>query len=150
MSITLEQFVTESNAIEGIHRSPLEAEIEATKVLIGQEHLTVAAVVEFVRNTAGAELRSKPGMDVYVGNHVPPPGGPAIEPALAKLLEEIDDMAVSPFKAHVEYETLHPFMDGNGRSGRAIWAAGMRQIGLNPFSLPFLHRFYYQVLDESR
>jgi len=41
-------------------------------------------------------------------------------------------------------------MDGNGRSGRAIWAWQMLGDEQDPFAIPFLHRFYYQTLDASR
>ncbi len=58
--------------------------------------------------------------------------------------------ALSPFEAHVAYEKSHPFMDGNGRSGRAIWAWMMQREGLDPYSLQFLHRWYYQSLNAAR
>lgn len=45
---------------------------------------------------------------------------------------------------------LHPFMDGNGRTGRAVWAWAMQRDGQDPFALSFLHRFYYQTLEYSR
>jgi len=41
-------------------------------------------------------------------------------------------------------------MDGNGRTGRAIWAWQMQRLGRDPFALPFLHRFYYQTLEAIR
>ena len=56
----------------------------------------------------------------------------------------------NPWKMHVDFETLHPFMDGNGRTGRALWAWHMRRLDLDPFALSFLHRFYYQTLSSVR
>jgi fido (protein-threonine AMPylation protein) len=67
-------------------------------------------------------------------------------------LKRILDMAnrgSDPWRVHVAFETLHPYMDGNGRTGRAIWAWQMHGIEQNPFALPFLHRFYYQTLEAS-
>lgn len=51
------------------------------------------------------------------------------------------------YRCHVVYETLHPFTDGNGRSGRAVWLRQMGWIVRAP--LGFLHHFYYQTLQNS-
>jgi hypothetical protein len=77
-----------------------------------------------------------------VGRHLPPRGGPEIRNHLLDLLLNDD---LSAYEQHVAYEVLHPFTDGNGRSGRALWAWRVRD-----FPLGFLHTFYYQTLDSSR
>lgn len=148
--MSLIRFVEESNRIEGMHREVRGYELDAHALLLSSPVLTVELLVAFVREIAAVPLRRTLGQDVRVGNHFPPPGGPDIEPALAGLLEEINDGLLTPYEAHVRYETLHPFMDGNGRSGRAVWAWQMQRDGLDPFALPFLHRFYYQSLDGGR
>jgi Fic family protein len=56
---------------------------------------------------------------------------------------------LSPFAAHVRYEHLHPFTDGNGRSGRAIWAWQMLYQGRGEIPLGFLHHFYYQSIQNA-
>lgn len=143
-------FVRQSNAIEGITRPPTKPEVEAHKRLLSLGVVEVADLEEFVRVCADARLRRGPGMDVRVGPHLPPRGGPQIEISLRELLADIQEGALSPWKAHVRYETLHPFMDGNGRSGRALWLWQMRGIQNVRQPLGFLHAFYYQTLQGSR
>ncbi len=147
----LRPFVEESNRIEGIHREATLGELAAHRNLLDLDALTVEALCEFVQTVAGAHIRSKPGMDVRVGGHLPPPGGPDIPFRLEVFLrEDVNAGSISPWEAHTIYETLHPFMDGNGRSGRAVWAWMMQNDEQNPFALPFLHRAYYQALDSTQ
>lgn len=149
----LREFVRESNRIENIVRAPSPRELAAHERLLSLNALALADVVEFVAGVAGGEapLRAQRGMNVRVGSHLPPPGGPEIVAALKSLLDEINgSRKLSPFDAHVRYETLHPFLDGNGRSGRAIWAWHMLDIGRDPFALTFQRRWYYDSLEASR
>ena len=140
---TLEDFVRESNRIEGIQRDPTEEEIWAHERLLALDKITVPDLEAFVAVIQpGATLRREVGLDVRVGNHIAPPGGPIIEVQLADLLA--GDLGA--YKKHCIYETLHPFMDGNGRSGRALW---LWQMG-GEAPIGFLHRFYYQTLDAVR
>ena len=149
---TLEDFVVESNRIEGIVREPddpqLAREVEATRLFTQLHHPTVNDLENFVVVCTGAQahpavLRRRVGLDVRVGNHIAPPGGPGISGKLELLLMAMD--AAGPFLTHLRYESLHPFTDGNGRSGRALW---LWQMG-GKAPLGFLHRFYYQTLAAS-
>jgi len=143
-------FLKESNLIESIPDvKPLE--IEAARVLLEKDVIMIQDVQEYVFTTAGGKalLRDKMGMDVYVGNHEPPPGGPIIRPTLTNILVEMDN-GTNFYQSHVDYETLHPFMDGNGRSGRLLWLWHMQKNGCGVVSSSFLHTWYYQSLSKSR
>lgn len=139
---SLEDFVRESNRIEGIHRAPTRREIDATSTFLSLPEITPQYLAVLVSIYApGHIMRMKPNLNVRVGNHIAPRGGPQILDALDNILA-IDD----PFKQHVAYEVLHPFTDGNGRSGRALWLWSMG--GIQNAPLGFLHHFYYQTLDH--
>lgn len=136
-----ETFVTESNRIEGITRKPTTAELAEHERFMALEVVTVEELERFVHvYQPNARLRDQHGLDVRVGNHIPPRGGPEIRERLQALLECCEN--IGSHWAHLEYETIHPFTDGNGRSGRMLWAWQKRD-----YPLGFLHHFYYETLQ---
>lgn len=142
-------FLLESNEIEGIHREPNEHEMAAAYGFLSLRDLTLSAVVGLQSILApGQPLRDKPGMNVRVGNYLPPSGGPEIITHVENLLlvAHIPDGEGCEWMTHCVFEQIHPFMDGNGRTGRLLWAWQMLRNGRDPFALAFLHRFYYQTL----
>lgn len=133
-------FVAESNRIEGIVREPTEAELKEHERFVSLPLITVEELERFVSvYQPNARLRDKTGLDVRIGNHYPPRGGPWIREKIESLLGRMH--ALGPYLTHIEYEALHPFTDGNGRSGRVLWAWQMQD-----YPLGFLHHFYYQTL----
>lgn len=149
-------FIRESNRIENIHHEPTTDEIAAYVHLSECDKLRLADIELFVdlttrwRGTNGAVLRRKPGMDVTIGGYSPPPGGPHIEMSLGMLLGDMNMHWRSHtsllYEDHIRYEQLHPFSDGNGRSGRAIW---WWQNGCDA-PIGFLHQFYYDTLRNRQ
>ncbi len=101
---------------------------------------------------------TRPGNAVYV----PPPAEQLAEllSALEKFIHN-QPVEVSPVLkaalAHVQFETIHPFLDGNGRLGRLLItlilvSEGVLQQPLLYLSLYFKshRRRYYQLLNEVR
>ena len=150
---TLMLFAGESNRIEGINEYDATVKhcLALESLLSTDRLLHMSDVDDFVYAVQpNARLRNVPGLDVRVGNHYPPRGGPKVMADLVDLLRAISTDVVSPFHAHRVYETLHPYTDGNGRSGRALWLWQMHKFYKYEGQLLFLHKWYYQSLDNSR
>ncbi|MBC7350159.1 MAG: Fic family protein [Candidatus Aminicenantes bacterium] len=93
---------------------------------------------------------------------VPPPPG-AVDDCMAALERFLHDETL-PYPsliraalAHVQFETIHPFLDGNGRIGRLLIAFILHQEGILQKPLLYLslyfkqHRSeYYRLLDLVR
>lgn len=149
--LELFNFVKESNQIEGILQEPTDDECIAAEIFLKQRELVVQDLLNFVTvYQPDAVLRDQPGLDVRVGNHYPPRGGIIIKTILYDILKMVSDFKYSPYEAHVLYETLHPFTDCNGRSGRILWLWMMERRQQYIPARGFLHSFYYQALDGSR
>lgn len=143
---TCEQ-VAESLRIEGIDRPPTEEEIREHRRFMRLESFSISELEAFLKiYRPGARLRLYPGQDVLVGTHVPPKGGEHILAQLLALLTDINAKKIDAWSAHVQFETLHPFSDGNGRLGRSIWYNMMSTTSRVDFG--FLHAFYLQTLNK--
>jgi len=109
------KFIWESDKIEGISRTESMEVFYAYESFLALGTITITDLEQFVSVIEpGAKLRDQKGMNVHVGNHIPPPGGAIIATRLAALLTSKE-----AYRTHLAYEHLHPFTDGNGRSGRA-------------------------------
>lgn len=61
---------------------------------------------------------------------------PAIDDLLAFLLRDDIPVLAQAALAHAQFETIHPFADGNGRTGRALIHAVLRSKGLAAHLVP--------------
>jgi Fic family protein len=70
---------------------------------------------------------------------VPPPPG-ELDWLLDDLCVFVNDVALPPLVqaaiAHAQFETIHPFEDGNGRTGRALVQVVLRRRGMTPAFVP--------------
>ena len=130
---------------------------EVHEVLLSQGRGAWATPGEFRRsqNWIGG---SRPGNAVFV-----PPPHTAVQDCMGKLERFLHDdedglpTLVRAGLAHVQFETIHPFLDGNGRVGRLLVTLLLIHAGVLRHPLLYLSLFlkenrpeYYRLLDHVR
>ena len=144
----LRSFLQESFLIEGINSKPTMEQIKGTYEFLFLDAITIPALEKLTAlYEPSARLRSQEGMNVIIGNYYPIVGGDLVVINLRNLLDQINNKQLSSYLAHQEYEKLHPFTDGNGRSGRTLWLRSESGLFFEK-KLSFLHTWYYQSLQN--
>jgi Fic family protein len=123
--------------------------------------------------TSGRGTQRGPGEfrrnQVWIGGHradeatfVPPPANQIADcwAALEQFINDLPEATAPVIKAalaHVQFETIHPFMDGNGRLGRLLIPLILVEAGILKEPLLYLSVFfkqyrdtYYQLLQQVR
>jgi Fic family protein len=103
-------------------------------LLSGTEDSALAGRIRTTQNWIGGSSHSP-----WQAEFIPPPED-EVAPLLADLCTFMarDDLPaiVQAAVAHAQFETIHPFADGNGRVGRALIHAILRRRSLTPHFVP--------------
>jgi Fic family protein len=142
---------TDVTAVEVLNN--IEAMSWAVETLSKARSITVADILSIHRRLlVGTRLEGHGGTVRTAQNWI---GGSEYNPCSAEfippppehveaLLEDLCDFCNSDSlpavaqaaMAHAQFETIHPFVDGNGRTGRALIHVILRRRGLTPRALP--------------
>lgn len=102
------------------------------------------------RQNAGVYRRVP--VQIMGASHVPPQ--PFMIPDMIKeLVQEyaasVDDIFTKVAKFHLDFERIHPFIDGNGRTGRLIMNLELMKQGYLPVDIKYADRMkYYDAFQD--
>lgn len=142
------RFAEESNNIERIYN--YEAHLiheDALREFINLPAISIGDLTNFVSKIQpNAYLRTAPHHRVMIGGREAPSAAASMQ-LLDYLIKDVNEEKVTPWEAHTRYEMAHPFIDGNGRSGRALWLWMMVDLEDWHGQFSFLQAYYYQTLS---
>lgn len=132
----IKEFLRESNHIEGVYDDfAVDDAFKAWKYLVKRDDLTLPLILKIhkiLMKRLWPEIAGNLRMEnVYVGSHVCPPWE-LVRGLISEWIEKYGKANTEEeiLEAHIEFERRHPFLDGNGRTGRLIMLWQLVKAGL--------------------
>ena len=109
-------------------------------------------LIENIDDNIAGRFRTK-NEYVRIGSHIAPPPEHVermVDAILSEYESNIDDYPIDKIaKFHLDFETIHPFLDGNGRIGRVIVNFQLNKLGFpNLIIRDKEKKIYYQSFRE--
>lgn len=159
MSKELRHLIKESNAIEGItDPKEIKQSLVAWDYIYNHNFPLTHGAIQKVQKIITINQPLRPDQrgyyrdlsktNVRVGNYTPPDYG-FVPGMMSNWLLDYGDM--TPWEAHKRFEAIHPFVDGNGRTGRMImwWDETKRGLPLTVVTSKN-RQLYYRALHAPK
>ena len=150
-----------------IDRKPLKDHLEAVghkeafdyvRVLVKEKAPLTESIIKQIHYLVLADKRDDRGVYRKVpvrilGAHHQPVQPYLIRPVMEQLLLDYaasgEHIVTKLARFHIEFEGIHPFIDGNGRTGRLLVNLELMKAGYPPIDIKFADRaLYYNAFDE--
>ena len=155
LQIDLDRFVSERELFEAKNLARVTEYINKTAVqkVFSLEMMTFLhkMLISNIQDDIAGRFRNKDEW-VRVGNHIAP-SPERVEALLKEMLvqyqvQDSGDIIKRIARLHLTFESIHPFVDGNGRIGRVMNNYLLIREGYVPINITFLDRStYYSALE---
>jgi Fic family protein len=160
----VKKYIKASNEIEGIYSEKENAQSLAAWAFLDEQPLLSHAIIcrlqklitinqtDLAPNARGY-YRGMAGnnVNVTVGGRLAPDHS-YIEQLMIDWLNDVPEM--TPLTGHIRFESIHPFVDGNGRTGRMLYWYVCKRRGIKPYYYnadePKNREAYYRLFDHER